>query len=340
MDNSINLEDPQIQDKKIYLLHFPKGVQNIQFSKGKITGIKNNIYFEANYSTEPGSSGCPILDYQNNLVTGIHKAVNIRKNKKIGIILKYAIGIFSKNKSKDMKTYKNLYSHTMDMIYTIPENNKTLSLFDGQYAGFVKRYKDVCKIVYNGLEYPLTQNFNLCYITNEDKNKKEIKITLKGIENVKDMSFMFKKCYCLKKVFATRTDFSKVGNMEAMFEWCKNFEEISDTSHWNLENVEILKGLFYMCTSLTSIPGMNNWNPIKLKNCEEMFLGCYKYLKPSEASKIFEWKNVPENINKAMKGYDVNNFWVYALRDNLFWTIYGTLKYLFKRIRVFLKLKY
>ena len=72
MDNSINLEDPQIQDKKIYLLHFPKGVQNIQFSKGKITDIKDKIYFMANYSTEPGSSGCPIIDYQNNLANFIH----------------------------------------------------------------------------------------------------------------------------------------------------------------------------------------------------------------------------------------------------------------------------
>lgn len=146
MDNSINLEDPQIQDKKIYLLHFPKGVQNIQFSKGKITDIKDKIYFMANYSTEPGSSGCPIIDYQNNLVIGIHKAGNKGKNKKMGIILKSAIEIFSKNNKDNMKTYKNLYSrlNTMDMIYTIPDNDETLRLFGELFA---ESYKDVCKIV-------------------------------------------------------------------------------------------------------------------------------------------------------------------------------------------------
>ena len=170
-------------------------------------------------------------------------------------------------------------------------------------------------------------DWNIFYITNEDKNKKEIKITLKGIEYIRNMSFMFSKCYCLKKVFATRTDFSKVENMEAMFEWCKNFEEISDTSYWNLENVEILKGLFYKCTSLKSITGMNKWNPIKLKNCEEMFLGCHKNLKPSETSKVDEWKNVSQNIkSQAMKGFSADNIVTYAIFDNL----PGTLNWLKK----------
>ena len=51
-----------------------------------------------------------------------------------------------------MKTYKNLYSrlNTMDMIYTIPDNDETLRLFGELFA---ESYKDVCKIVYNGLEY-------------------------------------------------------------------------------------------------------------------------------------------------------------------------------------------
>ena len=61
MDNSINSQNPELQDKKIYLLHFPKGVEHIHFSKGKITEIIDNTNFRANYSTEPGSSGCPII---------------------------------------------------------------------------------------------------------------------------------------------------------------------------------------------------------------------------------------------------------------------------------------
>ena len=232
MDNSINSQNPELQDKKIYLLHFPKGVEHIHFSKGKITEIIDNTNFRANYSTEPGSSGCPIINRKNSMVIGIHRGAFEGNNKKIGlgIILKNAIEKFNKDKYKDIiKSYKNLYSHlnTMEIIYIIPDNNKPLRLFGGEFQEFVKRYKDVCKIAYNGMEFPLTQNFNLSYLTDEDRNKKEIKITLKGIEHVKNMNLMFSRCYCLKKVLATRTDFSKVENMEAICEWCHNLEEIN-----------------------------------------------------------------------------------------------------------------
>ena len=264
------------------------------------------------------------------MVIGIHRGAFEGNNKKIGlgIILKNAIENFNKDKYKDIiKSYKNLYNHlnSMEMIYIIPDNNKPLRLFGGEFQEFVKRYKDVCKIAYNGMEFPLTQNFNLSYLTDEDRNKKEIKITLKGIEHVKNMNLMFSRCYCLKKVLATRTDFSKVENMEVMFEWCHNLEEISDTSYWNLENVKTMKGLFYKCVGLKSIPGMNKWNPIKLETCEEMFLGCYQKLPPSEISKVYEWKNVPEKIkSESMKGFTVENIWSYALVDNF----QGTLKWL------------
>ena len=327
MEKSIDFQNLLLQDEKIYLLHFPKGAQHIHFSKGIIIDITdNNKNFTANYSSEPGSSGCPIINYENNLVIGIHKGSIKGLDKKIGfgIILKNVIEIFSKEKYKDIiKGYNNLYSpiNTMDMIYIIPDDNKPIRLFGGEFAEFVNRNKDVCKLIYNGMEFPLTQNFNRSYLTNEDKKKKEFKITLKGIKYVKNMNLMFSRCYCLKKVFATRTDFSKVENMDAMFEWCHNLEEISDTSLWNLENVKTLKGLFYKCVALKSIPGMNKWNPKKLETCEEMFFGCYKNLKPSETSKIYEWKNVPENIkSKSMQGFSIGNIvthWSYAIFDNL-----------------------
>ena len=52
-----------------------------------------------------------------------------------------------------------------------------------------------------------------------------------------------------------------------------------------------------------------------------MFFGCYKNLKPSETSKIYEWKNVPENIkSKSMQGFSIGNIvthWSYAIFDNL-----------------------
>ena len=76
---------------------------------------------------------------------------------------------------------------------------------------------------------------------------------------------------------------------------------------------------------------MEKLNPINLKNCEEMFLGCYKNLKPSDASKIEEWKDVPQSIKeKAMKGFSVENVGLYGVGDNLL----GTLNWI-KKIGIF-----
>ena len=71
---------------------------------------------------------------------------------------------------------------------------------------------------------------------------------------------------------------TKVKYMEATFEWCENLEELSNTSKWNLENVETLKRLFYKCIKLKNVPGIAKWNLKKLNNCEEMFLGCQSKL--------------------------------------------------------------
>ena len=158
------------------------------------------------------------------------------------------------------------------MIYII-QKNKPIHIFCGE---FVKRYKNRCNIKYNGQKYNLTEYFTVPNLSNKEKG--EIKITLKSIDYITDMSYMFSGCNDLKKVIATGTDMSKVKYMEATFEWCENLEELSNTSKWNLENIETLKGLFYKCTKLKNVPGIGKWNLIKLKNMEEMFLGCQKSL--------------------------------------------------------------
>ena len=200
----------------------------------------------------------------------------------------------------------------MDLIYIL-QNNKDVHMFCGK---FVKRYKEKCKIIYNGNIYPLTNNFQVSNISNEDKRKGEIKITLKGINYIEDMSYMFSRCD-LKKVIATGTDLSKVKYMEATFEWCRNLEELSNTSKWNLENVETIKGLFYKFINLKNVPGIGKWNLINLKNCEEMFLGCQSNLNPLVIFQVYNWKNVSKKVkSEYLKGFNVKNILSYAMFEN------------------------
>ena len=163
------------------------------------------------------------------------------------------------------------------------------------------------QIIYNNKEYPLIQYFHLDKINLYDSYKKEITITLKGLNLVTDMSYMFNDCVQLKKVDLSRINTSKIISMESMFENCKNLVEISDTSLWNVENVKSMKHLFYSCKKLKSIPGIENWEPLELDTCEKMFQYC-ESLSQYEMDKIYRWKNV----SKLKKDEAFSNFTYYA----------------------------
>ena len=333
MDPSINIDD--LLYKKVYLLHYPQGVENVQYSHGEISDLIDDINLSTNNWTEPGSSGSPIINYENNYVIGIHSR-SLKDGKDItgiGTFLNYAVKEFAEEKSEEIKSsYKSLYpkSDEMHLVYLIPNNQKSIKLFCNK---FVDKYKELCKLIYNGHTYSLNQYFQTDNIAYEDKIKGEIKIILKGIEHVKNMEFMFSRCKELKKVIATGTDFSKVEIMDSTFERCDNLEEITNTSKWNLENVKTLKGLFYKCPKLKDIPGMEKWNPINIKTCEEMFLSC-KSLDASVVAKVEKWKNVPKYIkDDSKKGYTSKNIIAYAMGDNLG----GTVKYFANQINIFKK---
>ena len=324
MDNSINVKNPQILYTKIYALHFPKGSRYVGYSQGEISDLFDEFSFNADYKSEPGSSGCPIIDYEKNLVVGIHRGVyKYDDNIKLGIILKSVIKDFiqaNKEAIQKVLNESNLYffTDTMDLIYLIPKD-KSKNFFSKKFKERYK-YKTECKIIYNGSKHRIDASFETLNLTEEDKNKGVIMITLKGIEYIKDMSYMFYKNDCLKKVIASKTDMRNVENMRSMFERCDNLEELSDVSFWNIEKVKSLRGFFYKSKKIKKIPGMNKWNPVKLETCEEMFFECHS-LDKSQIEQVNEWKKVSQQIKEgAKKGYSIKNIsdrFNYVFGENL-----------------------
>ena len=344
IDYSIDTNNIKLDNKKVYLLQYPKGQSPIFYSQGiikkekeksqifssreKIKKELNRNYFIAYYASEVGSSGCPIIDYEKDLAIGIHRG-KCKKHKKIkGIcILKLAIDKFIREKGGEIENAINSnpfpYSNTMDMIYRNPNNNKENQFFN---EDFINKYKDEkeIKIIHNGEQYKLDTRFSSLNLTKEEQTKEEIKITLMGIEYMTDMSYMFAKCKDLKKVIATKTYMRNVENMRSMFEGCSNLEELSDTSHWNLENVKTLRGLFYLCKNLKKIPGIDKWNPTNLQggdSCNEMFYGCSQSLDKEQISQVMKWENVDKKIkNKHKKGFnnkDLLDFIAYCFTENI-----------------------
>ena len=324
IDNYVNIENPNLNNQKVYLLHYPKSFKDLHITKGHITHILSKynekidkyiyINFLTDYASFEGSSGSPLLNYKNNKVIGLHKGgipsstekiigEQIKEEKiKIAIIIKKAINQFIIDKSKQNNLYYiSPYSYivTIDIIYNFPYEN-SIKIFGTE---FVERYNmnEAIKIIHNGEEYPLTEYF---YITNDDNQDGHFKIKLKGVNMMTDLKYMFRFVNNLLDVpNISRMDTSNVESMWSMFEGCEKLVELKGINRWNVEKVVTMRGMFYRCLNLKYLSEIEDWNPIKLEDCDEMFYGC-KSLMNSEASKIEKWKNVnPEIIKKAFNGY-------------------------------------
>ena len=77
--------------------------------------------------------------------------------------------------------------------------------------------KDKCKVIYKDKEYELQEEFKI-----ENKNENTLKIKIKGINNITDMSNMFNECSSLLS--------------------------LSDTSNWSTNNVTNMSSMFNRCS--------------------------------------------------------------------------------------------
>ena len=138
---------------------------------------------------------------------------------------------------------------------------------------FVLNNKQKCKIIYNNKEYELKE-----YINDIDKNynnKDDIKIKIKGIENVTNMKGMFSGCNTLSSLpDLSELNTSKVKNMSEMFSGCKTLSSLPDISKWDTSNVKNMSKMFSCCKILSSLPNISKWNTSNVKNMSDLFSGC------------------------------------------------------------------
>ena len=76
----------------------------------------------------------------------------------------------------------------INIIYDIKEKN-SINIFG---YNFVKNNANICKMVIDNKEYKITEKYNI-----KNNNNNNLKIILKGIDNVTDMSSMFYDCSSL-----------------------------------------------------------------------------------------------------------------------------------------------
>jgi surface protein len=137
-------------------------------------------------------------------------------------------------------------NNEITIIYEINKNENFVKIFD---EDFVKAKKDFCKILYEGKEYELQENFD---IKNINKNSDLLEIKLKITKKITSFFSMFYKCKSLLFLpDISKFDTSNIVNMNDMFCECSSLIFLSDISKWNTSKLERTAEMFYGCSSLT-----------------------------------------------------------------------------------------
>jgi V8-like Glu-specific endopeptidase len=170
IDEYINSKEYKKED--IFSVQYPKG-KELKISMGEYL-YKDDIYFAYSIGTESGTSGSPIILYDNMKIIGMHKGTNGNSKNKIniGISFNYII-----NKINFIKCIYNI-NDTQEIINLI--NNKTYKdIFDDKYE-INEEIENKMKININGKISPIIfktkfnkiGNHTIYFISNENKKFK------------------------------------------------------------------------------------------------------------------------------------------------------------------------
>lgn len=78
-----------------------------------------------------------------------------------------------------------------------------------------------------------------------------------------------------KRTVLKEIDVSNVTNMDNMFYYCSNLTVIAGIENWDTSNVTTMDAIFNGCENLTEFD-LSNWNTSKLTNMKSMFYNCKK----------------------------------------------------------------
>ena len=295
-----NLEKANYINYPIYLLGYPReGIINneIYVSYGIIKNI-NNINKKIIHlsNTDNGCSGSPILSLKNCKIIGYHFGTFTEKGKNLN--LGTFIGDVEKalfNDNVEILKKKNQILNEMNIIYNINNSNE-IKIFGKE---FVKNNINKCEIIFEGRKQKISEYFK---ITDNIKEKGKLKIKLKEIETISNMSYLFSGCLSLIEIedisdFNTQFienvsnifndcsylkklpkkldwDTNQITDMSFMFRNCSSLERLPDISKWKTCNVTNIKGIFSGCKSLKEIPDISKWKIDKVTNMKRIFSGC------------------------------------------------------------------
>ena len=292
-----SLGDIKIEEDNFNIVHYcntdkgSSGGPILNLSNFKVLGVhKGSKKGKYNLGT---LINIPINDfYQNqkkigNIKISLFKETN--ESKKTGYLENKNIETSIFKETNESKKQKNLEENNNNEITIIYQNRSIVNLNEelkkeiknslGEEISknklfgeiFVKNNRNNCRIIINGVEKELFSFYN---IENLEENQK-LEVKLKGINNVKDMSYMFCGCLSLFSISEIwKWETNNVTNLTGLFYGCSSLTTLPDISEWNTNNVISMGYLFDGCSTLKSLPDISKWNTNNVTVMGAIFRRC------------------------------------------------------------------
>ena len=259
------------KNRQVYIIHYPNG-NEVRYSTDLIKNIDaSNTIIEHLCSTETGSSGGPLINFETGDVMGIH--IGCKSNKiNLGTVLKKPIDEFNKIKH----IIKNEIILTLEIkkddvnkdIYFLDNADYTDDLVDK------KNPEDDCLSELNESNVKLYINNKIYKYSKSFRPEKEGIFTIKlelGIK-MKNCERMFHGCYNIINMDLSNFDTKNVTNMKYMFSGCNNLKNI-DLSNFITDNVTNMSYMLYNCGKLENID-LSAFNTENVIDMGGLFCGC------------------------------------------------------------------
>ena len=283
-NENVNYLNNIYSNKSLYILHYPKG-NNISVSYAQPAQFNNKIIYHK-CSTEPGSSGAPILLINNLKLIGVHRwSIKIYENN-FGILIIYAIIDFQKKNNKLIGELKNINdidktnSNYIIAEYEIKKDDETIRIINPYGPNFglgeridshmEKEIKENCEIRINNEIIPFSHEHKF-----NKKGKYMIKYRFKN--NITNTYFLFMECKCLVNIDLSNFNSQNITNMKGMFSECSSLAKIN-LSNFNTQKVTDMSNMFVGCLSLKNID-LSDFKIPNVIDMKYMFLGCLSLTK-------------------------------------------------------------
>ena len=126
--------------------------------------------------------------------------------------------------------------------------------------------------------YNIDKNNPKINIFGEDfvkNNKDKCKMIIEGHESEIDITLDTSKYIKDKDILSIKLiEYKTIHNMESLFANCTSLISLPDIDEWDMTNVKILRSIFFNCSSLTNLPDISKWNTKNIITMSGIFKGC------------------------------------------------------------------